>query len=270
MIYRGMPWGLSCALIMLMPASSGAQESSPTRSDERLTAMANRAKLLRADLTDRGTAEPLQLIQQPIFRYSDPARMDADGTMWLWTERDRPVAVLCLFEVRPPDAEWNYEFTSLSDRPLRISGGPHWTWTPREQQRTWSEVQHKVSSEAATRLRELRAIAQQFEAAEEWERETYRLRLLPRPVYRYSDNTSGVVDGALFVMAYGTNPELLVQIEARDDPSGTPRWFASFARLGAAALEVERSGRRVWSAERVRSFDPKEPYYVGDAPLDSP
>ena len=226
--------------------------------------MTARAKLLQAAFADEQDDDQLNLTEQPIFRYSDPARFDTDGTLWLWTENKRPVAILCLFMGNIPGGEWNYEYTSLTDRPLEVSGRPRWRWQPKEQKRVWIELPGEVPAEPAARLRALRAHSRRFEATETWQGETYQLRLLPSPLYHYSDEDTGIIDGALFAMAHGTNPELLVQIEARRERSDRLRWFASFARLGAAPLDVKQGDRTVWSVEIAGPyrFNPRDPYYA--------
>ena len=41
------------------------------------------------------------------------------------------------------------------------------------------------------------------------------LRPMPRPIDRYSDAAAGQADGAIFIFASGTNPEVMVLIEAQ-------------------------------------------------------
>jgi hypothetical protein len=86
---------------------------------------------------------------------------------------------------------------------------------------------------------------------------------MPQPVYRYAHADSGVIDGALFALAYGTNPEVLIQIEARSGDARNDRWVASFARVGGGDTTVRRGDRIVWNVEEIRWFahDPQRPYY---------
>jgi hypothetical protein len=39
--------------------------------------------------------------------------------------------------------------------------------------------------------------------------ERYELRVLPQPVHRYADANSGLLDGGMFIISYGLNPELI-------------------------------------------------------------
>lgn len=256
------------AAVIFAIVLSGADDSTTTEeSEQRLSEMTKRVNLLRAEFADVEKDSKLDVSKKPIFRYSDPARIDTDGTLWLWTADERPVACLCVFMARPPSAKWTYELTSLSDRPLTMSGRPRWTWKPRKQQRTWIEMTGKVAENRKLRLRQLRTLARQFEASQEWQGETYQLRLLPRPLYRYPDETQGVVDGGMFALAHGTNPEAFILIEAREDDSGKARWFASFARQSSAALTIKLADKTVWTAKLVDTrLDPDEPYFFAYGP----
>ncbi len=239
-------------------------ETAVDEDDETLQAMRARVNLLRLEFADEEDAEPLPLVSQPILRYGDPTRIVDDGTLWIWTRGERPAAIMSLFRGRPPEgAPWNYEFTSLTDRPLNLTGRTAWTWEPQEQQRKWIELMHDVPGTPSARLTTLRALARQFEATETYEGQTYTLRLVPTPLYRYADEGSGVVDGALFSMANGTNPEVLLQIEARSDPDGPSRWFASIGRMSSAFLDVKFSGETEWTEEAIHysKHDPEAPYY---------
>ena len=105
------------------------------------------------------------------------------------------------------------------------------------------------------------AIARQLEASEFHVGETYQLRLLERPLYTYSDVDHGLIEGTLFAFAYGTNPEILLQLEARDTKDG-PKWQAAFARLSSAEITVKLNDDEIWKVPAVRDFDARESYYA--------
>ena len=86
-------------------------------------------------------------------------------------------------------------------------------------------------------------------AAEEEYEGTFQLRLMPQPIHRYTDAKIGVIDGTIFVMAHGTNVELLVFVEAQETKD-KPQWFVGFSRLGAAALQARFDNETIWAAER--------------------
>ena len=79
------------------------------------------------------------------------------------------------------------------------------------------------------------------------------LRLLPRPLYRYKAERAGLVDGALFAYVQGTDPEVILSLEAaRQD--GDLAWRYALTRRSMLALEADFDGEHVWAV----------PYGAGD------
>ena len=64
-------------------------------------------------------------------------------------------------------------------------------------------------------------------------RKVYRheLRLLTQPLYRYEHKEGQVLDGALFAFAEGTDPELLLLVEARQRKDQPAEWQYAPARM---------------------------------------
>ena len=72
------------------------------------------------------------------------------------------------------------------------------------------------------------------------------LRLLPRPIFRYETDHRDLVDGALFAYVQGTDPEVILMLEAvRQD--GEFAWRYAFTRRSMLALEADLDGERVWA-----------------------
>ena len=73
-----------------------------------------------------------------------------------------------------------------------------------------------------------------------------------------------MLDGAAFVLAHGTNPEVIQLIEARGGSGRATEWRYSLARMGSAEFHVELDGAEVWSRPRtpgVVGF-PTDPYWL--------
>ena len=64
----------------------------------------------------------------------------------------------------------------------------------------------------------MKQIARNLDVSETWDGQTYQLRLMPQPIISYEDED--VVDGSIFVLAHGTNAELLAIVEARRGYAG--------------------------------------------------
>jgi hypothetical protein len=100
----------------------------------------------------------------------------------------------------------------------------------------------------------MKLLAQNFTAHEVYNPNNtrYDLRRLDRPLHSYRDDDAGIVDGGLFTFANGTNPEILLFIEARQ-PKGhgaKPVWQFGVGRSAAAELHLEYQGKEVYSAPR--------------------
>jgi hypothetical protein len=78
-------------------------------------------------------------------------------------------------------------------------------------------------------------------------------------VHRYHSATGKVKDGALFLFVTGTNPEIIVQVEALDETP--PQWRVGFARLTSAEVSVFREKEKVWTASRVLKWNPTHEYF---------
>jgi hypothetical protein len=77
------------------------------------------------------------------------------------------------------------------------------------------------------------------------------LRLLPRPLYRYdvkhSEETSPTLrDGGMFAFVMGTDPEVILLLEAVER-EGKGVWQYAFARATAYAVEASLGDEVVWS-----------------------
>ena len=70
---------------------------------------------------------------------------------------------------------------------------------------------------------------------------------MPQPIHRYSDERAKLIDGALFIFAYSTNPEILLAVECRREDDSQQAWYYGFARLSTAGLSVSLDGREVWA-----------------------
>jgi hypothetical protein len=86
---------------------------------------------------------------------------------------------------------------------------------------------------------------------------------LAKPLYRYEKTPSNLLDGALFSLVSGTDPEVLLLIEARRT-AGELQWQYALARLSIMELRVTYDGQTVWSAALVQKpyTRLREPYTI--------
>ena len=77
-----------------------------------------------------------------------------------------------------------------------------------------------------------------------------KLRLLPNPLFRYKSESGAIVEGALFAFVTGTDPEVLLLIEARQGDEGL-RWHVTCARQTAYELKVKYPNGSNWTAPKM-------------------
>lgn len=218
----------------------------------------------------------IERLDEPVYRFDDPARKFSDGTVWLYGKSGRPAALVTFSLERARDGhlQWVEELTAIS--PGKFEAGLPTTVGPR----TWATDRVETpakpltpapapADDAVRRLRQMKEIARRFRAYEFWsgqgtdehaQGERYELRLLPQPIHRYSDPASGIVDGAIFLFSYGTNPEIALVVEARRDGKGAPSWSYSLGRIAAARLLVRLDDREVADWERTKGDFLTMPY----------
>lgn len=192
----------------------------------------------------------LSLRKEPLLRWSNPVSGINDGTVFMWTHGKRPHAAAQVFRV--PDGTWLQEYQSLSPQPILARRDGKTLWSPQQpgvKMLAIPEVPRPATTPTG-RLAQMRAIARQFTASDQFEdRESYELRLLSRPLHRYGAPDDSIVDGGLFTFTHGTDPEVLVLIEARQ-VGREFQWRIGFAPLTSYAIEVRHKGTVFWECDR--------------------
>jgi hypothetical protein len=273
--------GLALAAWPLPCRSQEGNEDSRVEPSEDKPEATRRLKLLarraaKVHPWSRPEVEQLSLegFPEPLFRLVDPTRDYPDGTVWAWPNKGRPAVVLTLSIManqQPP--RWLYEFASLSDHPVgSLLAQNRWSCSrPGWEAHELANAPVPASS-PRERLRQIRELARRFTAVELLPPPTrFELRLLPQPILRYSDEEAGQLDGAIFVFCHGTNPEILLVLEAAQKPEQSPTWQFGFARNTIAELRVELDAKEVWKQPYISFADAgsSEPYFIAVEPFDA-
>src|SRR5581483_4099946 len=101
-----------------------------------------------------------------------------------------------------------------------------------------------------------------FSATEFYQEKHYTLRPLPHPAHRYAVPSEGIVDGALFLFANGTNPEVMVFIEAQGGRPADANWRYAVARLSRAESTVPLDQKEFWTQPFADRPRPGETYFL--------
>jgi hypothetical protein len=246
-------------------AAKAAEESQESASKRLFSEMHTLAEKMQVRVGEGEKSKEARLIETPLYRFNDPARLYSDGSVWAWVTGGRPV-VLSEYHLEDPNKRfWSQDLVAIGDARVSVDLPGHGRWAPREldfKLLSPPEISAPLTTEAA-RLRQMKQFARRLSASEVWRGQRYELRLLPTEIYRYADAASGLIDGAAFVFAFGNNPETILFIEAHKADSGARAgsWKYGLARMSAAAVTFRLGDKEVWSVPQTFGSS-KEPYYT--------
>jgi hypothetical protein len=255
--FRIIPVRLAPAFVLAALAAgpiSAADEPKPGDASAEAEAFQKYARETAAEYDIRIISEPdrkLVLREEPILRWTNPVGgHQAHGDVFLWTDRGRPEAVLSLYQVTEANViHEHHEFCSLSLGGLAAERSGKVAWAPAA-----AGMEMKRFPDAALqgsprrRLEQMRKLAAQLTADKTTREDVKRdLRLLTQPIYRYEGEHPDLLDGALFAFVEGTDPEVLLLLEAR--PVGKQyEWFFGAARMNSVHMRVLRGEQTLWDA----------------------
>jgi hypothetical protein len=252
-------WG---AAIIIAARLACADEPRP-EPDPVLQDSIARVSAITVDLLEGDGVRTIERVADPVLRFEEPTRANEKGSVWVWGATGRPAATLELFY--GANLGWTFAVNSLAAGPLRAQrNGVPW-WQPEKTDLSFSALPDAPPPAATDRARllQLRALARRFSAHEFWDPNNSRfdLRLLPQPVHRYADEKSGLLDGALFVFANGTNPEVFLLLEAVQEKDRT-FWQYGAARTGHAEMHLWFDGNELWTAPRAGVLSRNDAYWL--------
>lgn len=204
------------------------------------------------------------------LRWANNSRGSEDGITVLYVTEGRPVAAACVY---PWSGRLEYDFESLSRGPIVAKKDGAVVWQPKQAGVSFAPVPLADEPEAksAGRLRQMKELAARFQATmlgwkvDNTDRE--ELRLLTKPLYRYEVKDGPVIDGAVFAFAMGTDPEVLLLLEAVQQ-DGKASWQYACARRTSGMLEARLDDNVVWEADRFPTqHDSRLPHFTIGTPL---
>ncbi|HJS08037.1 MAG TPA: hypothetical protein VJ809_10275 [Pirellulales bacterium] len=226
-------------------------ESADNANKRKLAVMRKLAEAIHVKTGEGEASNQAKLIPEPLFRFSDQARLLPDGSVWGWGTAGRPVMMVEFRTYDRTPGEWGYDLTATSDVQFSADVTGHGRWAPRKSDFKLlpaGDIAPPAKTEAA-RLRQMKQFARSLNASELWKGQRSELRLLPTEVHRYSDAASGIVDGAAFIIVVGSNPEAILLVEAHraeSNPSAPGTWKYGLARMSAAEMTFRLGDSEVW------------------------
>jgi hypothetical protein len=232
-------------------AAKDKNESADNANKRKLAVMRKLAEAIHVKTGEGEASNQAKLIPEPLFRFSDQARLLPDGSVWGWGTAGRPVMMVEFRTYDRTPGEWGYDLTATSDVQFSADVTGHGRWAPRKSDFKLlpaGDIAPPVTTEAA-RLRQMKQLARSLNASELWKGQRSELRLLPTEVHRYSDAASGIVDGAVFIFVVGSNPEAILLVEAHQADGGSAAagsWKYGLARMSAAEMTFRLGDSEVW------------------------
>jgi hypothetical protein len=257
---------------------SAADASSLSKAVEQLQVMHRQEAERWRMLVDDDKTEA-KLSAKPVYVWSNPTRSGGQhGAVYVWTHAGRPVVIGSVFSHPEKGRRMIcHEFHSLCEGTLRPERGPDdQRWEPKLAVRMILLPDAPMpEASAGRRLTQMRTLARTFTAHSiDYKKERWELRLLSQPLYRYEKPEGDTLDGALFafVTSAGTDPEVVVALEARKTASGSA-WHYRAVRFSDSNLYVQHSGKEVFTSIRddrnQLHFNPDHTYrLLRDKPID--
>ena len=253
---------------LLMISVSGDE---PVKND--ITARRNelmKSKVLAFEITSKVDGFPSAFEGKPIFRYNDPARSYVAAAIWTLGGKGRPRAVITTELHRQFRGEpiISYEFLSLTSEPFVLEGN-NIQWNPSGTALEFRPVPGAPAPDSLERRRlsQMKEIVRRITGVERNVGQEYELRIMPQPIARYSPSESEASDGGIFLVAFGTNPEVILFLE-----SDGKTWSYAAGRLsGAAEVSLDIDGKRAWTGAPCRfEFDADAVYTADRIGIDIP
>jgi hypothetical protein len=205
-----------------------------------------------------GDDKPLELIREPVLRWSNPVVGEIHGNVYLWVRDGQPMVIASLHKWFSPKTHFEHELQSLAEGPLtaKFHGAAAWETSGRGLHFADLPEAAAPAATRAQRLFQMKQLAKEFAVTKKaFDGTESELRLLSQPVHRYAVPEKGVVDGALFAFVQGTDPDLLLLVEARGENVAKARWQFAAARMTMAEVRLRHRDKEVWKADFLPADD---------------
>jgi hypothetical protein len=239
-------------------AGGAEQETVDSKGERaaRLDVMRRRAASLTVEFETPAGMVSAEMIESAILRYGTPARLAFDETLWAWGRVGRPVAIATIGPL-------GCEIVSVADEPVLMKAKSGWKWSPAGSGIQWTPVPEAPAAgrTAVIRLRQMNEISRRFSATASNKKASFELRIMDHHLHRYADPEHGLIDGAIFAFVEGTNPEVFLLLECRQERGGDLVWSYGCTRMSAATCKAMLNDKVVWQCSGVAQWNAEEPYF---------
>jgi hypothetical protein len=257
------------------PAKPKDKEQEKAAHLERMLRLAQSIKISEVAGDQRTEAK---LLERAVLAYRDDTRQQQDSTMWIFGQAGpsekpaalvgRPSAIVAVefYPERRKATDWLYEIASLSTGTIAAERAPELTWQAKQPGIELKDLEGAPapSEKPTVRLAQMRQLRDRFSAHErEGTDGRLELKALSTPLYRYQDPGQGLIDGAVFAFANGTNPEVLWLIEAHGKPGMAKTWKFGLAQMTGAGVYVALDDKQIWTRREADPPAVRESYVNG-------
>lgn len=196
-------------------------------------------------------SKEVKLRETPLFSWTNPEVQSIGGELYLWTVEGRPFATIGIWTY--DDIKDSHELQSLSTQIFRAEN-PYWTnWAPRAAGLQFKKLQDAPAPDASPVRRQAKMrnfVRERFsgEVIKNDNKQTEKLRVISQPLYRYDPLPADLIDGAVFSLAFGTDPEILVILEAKKTETGS-EWQYALAPCTSRRAAGYLDGKEVWNSD---------------------
>lgn len=242
---------VSLTSVLFDAASTAGRADDPTDA-ETVNAWAKDV-VQRLKLKNQETGQPLALHPGSLIRWTNPIMGEIYGDSYLWLDQGRPAAFLSIYAIfDSPEGNRRLTFQSLSENALVAELDGTVIWSPTKPGLQFQDLTSLPDPPANPRLQALqqRRIAQSFSGsilANSDQQHFRSLRLLSTPLLQYESPKADIASGSLFAMVDGTDPEILLAVEAHS-VNGTLKWRYAVIRQNHRPLQMKKAGEVVWEA----------------------
>jgi len=242
---------LGCCLSLTLPSADDDDPAEETFTERAL------AEAQTYDFSIPGAEPtPFELQPTPVLKWTNPVTGSIRGRVFVWTVTGRPEVIASIYEFgdRPGIS---VEAHSLSTGFITVTRDDGATWAPQSPGVTLQNLDRAPvpAQTPPQRLIQMRSTARRFTVERTDADGTRRsLRLMRQPLYRYAVSDNELVDGTVFCFVQGTNPDVILLLEARGQ--GDERvWQYGLARMHHYGLSVQLDGEALLEFDQLPRSD---------------
>jgi hypothetical protein len=219
-----------------------------------------RAEGIEVSVTGGGLTAKAALHPDALMKYTDVPRKIEMATLWVWQDEGHPVALGKVEAYQRKDGlKWLYCFASTSTETVDATWPNGRRFQAEKAGVEWTALNGPAPQETAVgRRRQMKELLRRFSvtATDEGLNSSEELRPLAQPLHEYSSARHGAVQGVLCgFTANGTNPDVLIALEAVRPPGGkaAPPWRYSVVCMTTAAISVKLDKVEVFTRRYVNT-----------------